>query len=774
MKTRIGRLLLALAIGGLAACGSGEDLETIECGEGTELDEQTDQCVAVQPQCADSEVMDLQLGRCVRAGEDYCAEGTELDPDVGQCVADASLECAPNTIEEDGHCVPELQVECGLGTVVHDERCVPAEEVCGPGSQATGDEQSCLPSSDVCGEGTAFDTADRVCIPASFIECGSGTVEQDGQCISKYEIYDELAEDPDIDLSAGDSGSFDLANTGEMVIFVGNIDPPQMDDGQPVQDKDVLSFDADAGQWLRITVFSLGLPEPGFFFASQNFDANADDFYRLSDRGAGIEVSREVVVPTSGTYELTISNLPQLLDMAPEAGGEDWGYVGYVETLETPEAQSIDVFEDEMSGDIRNLSNNFYAVDDLGGVENLLLIFNALPADADAELQLWTDSSSLADSIALDDISMTVEPPADSLYLLFDRVHAFGPSTGYSATAVQGQPLDDGDIYTEEIELEAGDYVGLFQFNQALVPVAASLSDGNTTLVDTASLEVSTAQEGRNSLYWYAASDTTVTVEVENTSGQDLASFSATLHTGSADPVDIEDTSVQEVGYDVAMSRGQRHYFDLDISTVEGLTFSIADTAGSGLLVLTDDGGNRVAEEVDHLNYAGGSGDFLLYMEARQGMGSGFTLVVQDLQIFEYNETSNPEIDIPHDTVGANDVINVDVCPSVSEISVDIDLSDQYPHELIISLTDPGGDTRVLLARDFNYLGTGGITGNFNETIDPVTGASAPVGVEAEPVDVFVGTAGSGGWTLNVLNDYFASFDPIGTLHSWGLNLVCE
>ena len=415
MNKTLQMLLVCFVAIALTACGGGEETEQIECGEGTEVDEAGESCVAVVPECEAGEVHDEELGRCVRAGDSYCAAGTEFDDTLGQCVAEADLGCAENTVEEDGLCVPELVVECGPGTVVHGEECVPSDEICAPGTEG----DPCRPSSASCGEGTIFDTNDRVCIPASNVSCGAGTVAQDGQCLSAYAFYDDLADDPDLDMTAdGADGAFDLADEGELFSFVGNIDAPEEVGDSSVQDTDVYSFDAEAGQWLRITIFSLGLPEPGFLFNHSDYDPEQEEgFYRLSDIGAGIEVTREVAIPADGTYELTVTNLPQLLGWATEAGGDDWGYVGYVETLATPEPEEVVIFEDNLSGDVRHLSDNFYAVDEMDGVDTLLLLFNTIPTDAYGELQIWTDDTTLEKTLALDDSSLSMTPPADDFYL---------------------------------------------------------------------------------------------------------------------------------------------------------------------------------------------------------------------------------------------------------------------------------------------------------------------------------------------------------------------
>lgn len=764
-------LLSALAVVLLAACGSDAALEAEDCGEGTEPSEDGNECVAVAPECGDNEVVDLELGRCVRAGDDYCADGTSLDETVGQCVADAIFECAQNTVEQQGECVVAVEKECGPGTVVYDEQCVPGQDLCGTGTEEDLQTGRCQPSGDVCGEGTVFDVNTRLCVPESVVECGKGTVEEDDVCVANYTFFDELAEDPDLDMTQeGASGDIEIGDQGERFSFVGNIDPPQTEDETLIQDEDVYTFEADAGQWLQITVFSLGIPEPGFMVA----DTGAThDYYRLSDVGQGIEASRSVVIPEDGTYEMTVSNLPQLRDQVAPAGGDDWDYVGYVEHLESAQAEDTQLLDDAFDGDITVLEDNFYAVDAPSDVDEALLVFDALPRHADTELQIWSDPTSLDAVHRVDGSAVSIEAPGESFYLLFDRVHAFGTSTHYAASAHRGAPLDTGDSVTEEIELDAGNYIGLFQFNESESLLEASITDGGDVLAETDALAMPISDEGDQNLYWYARESTTVTATLENTTGDDIATFVYDIHTGSGDVLDLGDGSPQEATHAGSLTRSQRHYAEIELAEEEFSTLSIEGATGDASVVLQDDTGQVVAEGTNQAEFLTPPGSYLAYLEARESMDADFDLVLEEVPIGDQSVTSNPEATIPLSVSGVDDEIEIGHCPTVTDINMDIDLTEDWPDELVIYLTDPGGDRRTLLARDFMQFGDG-ITGNFNETIEANT-ATAPLGFDVEPISVFEGTTGTGEWTLNVTNDeYFPEIDEPGTLHSWTLNLSCD
>ena len=757
------KFFYVVLICGLIACGGGDDPSSVDCAEGTMVDEDAGECVPEPVDCKEGETYSEEHGVCVPSGEELCAEGTQFDGE--KCVADAMLECGENTAEEDGGCVVDVHRECGEGTVVSDGQCVP-DDICDDGTADVSDDEDptfCLPIDDGCGEGTDFDVASRKCIPASDITCGVGTTNDGGFCVPTFGFYTDLADDPDLDMTADDaSGEITLADTGDLFSFIGNIDAPQEVDGEWVQDEDVFTLDADAGQWLRISIFSLGLPEPGFSLSGDN------DFYRLSDVGAGIEVTREVIIPDTGSFELKVSNLPQMLGDLSPAGADDWNYVGYVETMDTPDADSVDIFDETISGDIRDLTSNYYAVDDMEDVDDVQMLFGSIPHDADGEVQVWSDATTLEQTLDLDELSLSIVPPADSFYLVFDRAHAYGPSTSYSFAAVEAAPLDDGDSLSEDITLDAGDYVGVLQYNTDGHPLSASITDDNSTiLASTSDLAVSIADEGQTSLYYYAKDATSVTVEIENSTGQDLDSVSYDIDTGTADAVDVDDGDLQEHDFDSPLSRGQRHYYELAISFDDLMSIYIEDTSTDALLSLSDDSDETVIEELNSIVFDADPQDYLLYVEAQGGMGSGFTLAIEESQIFDLSETSSPGTSIPDNVAaGIDDTITMATCPSVSEIDMDVDIPHTYRGDLTVRLTDPEGTEHVLKSR---YGGTTeDIIGNFNDTL----GANnSTFGSTAVPIDEFEDTTGTGDWTLNVSDN---AGGDLGTLESWTLNLTCE
>lgn len=784
MNISLKALLIGLSAATLLACGSngGEDTQTIECGDDTVANEETQECEPIAFECGDDEVHDAVLGRCVRDGQSYCGEGTELDEQRGTCVAEASLVCGEDTVEDEGECVMGPEKSCGAGTVVHDHECVPSDEVCGEGTEHVAGDDACRPVDGVCGEGTAFDVADRICVPTSTLSCGVGTIADDDHfCIPTRKFYEDLAADPDLDMTGDDStAQIPLGAPGESFVFTGNIGAPQLVDDEYIQDEDIYHLDAEAGQWLRITIYSLGLPEPFFLFNEQVDD---DPFYRLSDLGAGIETTREIVIQDDSSFELVVANLPQFMETSPPAGGDDWIYVGVVETMVAPDPSPIDLSE-EMSGDIRHLSHNFYGFQGADAIESMALITHLVPNHAESQLQIWSEEMTLHQSFDLDDGVYSFDAPGDTFYLLFDHVQAVGDSLTYSMSLQEGTSLGAGEQYTTDVDLAAGEYVRLFQDNLDNAPLSAIISDDSGVLVEAQELAVSNASADPVALFWYAheswaADFDTVTIEVENTSAQDLAFVSIDHDVHSASDVPSFTGDDIDFSYDEALPRGQRHYLNLEIDAPEDLVrIALSGTSREGRLTLWSKQSGELEEVADGRNAIvfddePGPTRYLLTVDALETMSSGFALDFEQTNILEFSETSSPQADIPDNSPsGVNDIIQIGGCISISEIDMDIEVSHAWRGDLIVRLTNPGGDTRTLKARPGSGVfgdSAPDIIGNFNATLDPVAGE--PATSEAEPISNFVGADGNGEWTLNVSDNAGGS---VGTLNSWTLNLTCD
>ncbi len=750
MKKTLKTLLLALLAVSFTACGGSEppqeeEEDIIECGEDTRLEGST--CVP-DVECAEGEVA-LSDGRCVRA--DYCGEGTQFNPDTGRCVSNINLVCGPNTEpNEDGECLPEFVTTCGEGTVVADGECRLHDDVCGDGTTVGGPQQ-CRPSPDVCGEGTAFDTTNQVCVPLSNLTCGSGTLNVEGVCQPARAFFEALADDPDLDLTATGAGEATLQDVGERYVFTGNIAAPEFVDGEPVQDEDVLTFSAAAGQWVRLGVYSLGLPEPGFLLESEG------DYFRLSDLGAGLEVFREVAIPSTGTYTMTISNMPQILGNLGPAGGEDWDYVGYLEVVDPPEAEEVELPNASMSGNVRNLMDNLYHVTGTEEGAGLAFVFTSLPHSADAEIQVWTDLETLVDVVPLQGSSVSLTAPADEFYLLVDREYGYGAQVSYGADILAGEQLADGASMTMDVELDANQYVGVSQFNLSGAALSARILDGATELSTISELASWDQVLGQISLYAFSPTATTVTVELTNNTGSDLGFFTTDLRVETAE--DLGEFE-EELSFSTNVNIPERHaHFMTFESTVEDLVILSLSGTANALVTLFDGSGNTVGQGANQVIAELEEGLYLVRFDAQTNMTAGFqgSMEVTDVYEDDVEATTSysPSIDVS--TTYAS-TLDMGPCSSILDISVSVDLSASFASEIYIDLVGPSGTSVALRS---------GTSGTHQTTYPDQT---AP----AQSLDAFLGEVGQGEWQLEVANQPPGGFLPgSANLSSWTVHLFC-
>ncbi len=109
-----------------------------------------------------------------------------------------------------------------------------------------------------------------------------------------------------------------------------------------------------------------------------------------------------------------------------------------------------------------------------------------------------------------------------------------------------------------------------------------------------------------------------------------------------------------------------------------------------------------------------------------------------------------------YDTI--TDVVTVDTAGTVSEVSVDLDITHTFQGDLIVSLMSPAGTSVVLHNRTGS--GTDNIVGNYPETLAP-----------AGDLGAFVGEEMVGDWTLTVSDN--AGGDQ-GALNSWCVTIIFD
>lgn len=760
-------VLVVLLAAGLIACGSGEP--EISCGEGAQYDPEADECRLAEPDCEEGEEYVEAFNECARLEQEYCGDETEYDPDQGVCVATRDLECGSETVDEDGECIPAVDRSCGEGTVLYDGVCRPDEQVCGTGTEVDPDVEvvECVPTDEICGEGTEFDQLTRQCTSVSQLECGPGTVLVGDECTPAQSYYEELADDPDLDTTGTDeAGQIEVPGVGEQFVFVGNIDAPDQVDGEPVQDEDHYELDAEGGDWLELTVYSLGLPQPGFQFDLVDPDEGQPDFHRRSDLGAGLETVRQIAVPADGDYELTVGNLPQMRDVSPPAGGQDWNYVGVLEVMEAPLAHPVDIFDQTIFGDVRRLTTNYYEFDGMADVDSVQMLFDEVPEDAEAELQVWVDDQTLAETIAIDDDEIPFQPPSDTFRVLFDHVQATGLSTDYSVRGREATTIGAGEATELSHEFEAGEYIALSQYNTDGEAIEASILDEqNQPLAHTDELVMWNEQPRDRYLYAYSETDQTATIRLYNDTDADLESVAVAVDEYEADSMVVEDGGLQQLEFDDNLETGQRHYVEIALEYDDLLGLSLDDAViGANAMTLLDENGQQVVRGDDELSILAEPGDYLLVVEAREAMPTGFTLTIEETDIFTVRETSEPEEPIPTHEEPVIDTIDIESCPTIEDIQVEVEIVHSYRGDLIVDVTAPNDETARI------HEESGGLA---DDIIGAYPHPDDPDLEDGEALLDFVGTDGTGTWQIAIV-DTWADTVSNGDLVSWTVQLTCE
>ena len=431
------------------------------------------------PECSDGTVE--QDGECVLDGDpEQCPDG--MVEQGGECVAEYDL-CADDDIFKDGECVPEVEcgqnatldgdhcvidevVECGDGTEELDpneNECVASAEACGVHT-AFSDGQ-CVPTDKVCNEGTTFDHDTGLCLPD--LECRPGDILDDGTCIAPGEL---LAEDVDVTAEGitnpdydGEPAQLDVPEHGE-IVFEGTIGVPEPevdDEDEEIGPGDlestfvVFEFDADAGDWFEVAVYSLGLPDPMFRIVDTDEEQS---FERLSARGVGDDKSRQFIAPEDGTYQLWVK--PGAAAQLMWTEDEDWDFVGSLEHLETPEAEEASFQGSIIDGTLGDLEDNFYVVDGFEDVDEIYLRWLQEPGSAEQIAGLW---ASPTEFVAENDQEGVVDvSEIDELYLVVDWMTHFGTAEmDYEISASEILELGSGETHEVEFSADAGDAVRL-------------------------------------------------------------------------------------------------------------------------------------------------------------------------------------------------------------------------------------------------------------------------------------------------------------------------
>ena len=386
-----------------------------------------------------------------------CAPGTQLGAD-DQCVADYSV------------------IGCPEGTQPSPQgmRCVP---VCDVGTVLNADETACVPD---CGAGTSLDPETNQCVINAEAVCEEGTyVSQRDTCVdleglladgaeARYESTDspDAQDDPFLftfvldacdgcptegailsadRVSAYAPTAITLPTLGNTALLTGVISllGDVSGDDLPDQDWDVFAFESEAGQRLRLTANSAGLPAPhvelfrveavgpgddlsaSTFLPDQSAFTQRQRFVRVTPERQFIDPTREYFLGEAGLYFIRItdgfslpptidasSGTPTYLDAGLQTGGDLFNYFIAIENLGRVDAAEL-LEENLIELDAINVSEFLLSgdADEYGRVsqEVFLLRFASMTAGAmTVEAQAYDDDAfSGSGLISIYDVALT-------------------------------------------------------------------------------------------------------------------------------------------------------------------------------------------------------------------------------------------------------------------------------------------------------------------------------------------------------------------------------
>ena len=437
---------LALIGGGLIGCGGPS------CPPGEA--ERAGECEAIDSDgCFPDEHYDSDAGDCVPVWD--CPDGQTYDADAEECVE--GLDCGENTEQQGDQCVAEDPVDCGDNTQLgpNENECIVTDEVCDAGTAFSEDDGTCVPTDEVCDEGTEFDEDSGLCYPE--VDCQPGDVVYDGECISEaQQMYEEadVVADGDTDPSSGSPEYLDVDAVGDEVTFAGVIDGA---DGGPV---DYFEFSAEEGDWIEVSVYSAGLPDPMLKIEEDG----GSEMVRYTAAGTGNEKSRKFIAPSDGDYHLSV-HPGATVNM--QIGGDDWNYAGSIEVVDPEEAVEHDFDDEHFSGEFGPVADSFVTTDEFDADEPIQITWEvpedeAPPEDVKPVVQLWSSPTDFEEEFVPETgpaPAVTV-PETGEVYLVFDWEWKLGDEgPDYEFSVGPGTDLEPYETYELDFSADDGDAV---------------------------------------------------------------------------------------------------------------------------------------------------------------------------------------------------------------------------------------------------------------------------------------------------------------------------
>lgn len=568
-------LVLFLVVFVFHGCSPTEEESTepdqeLRCGTGTVLQEGF--CVLSPVSCPDGQVA-LPTGQC-RSPDIFCGSDTVYDVTVDGCLPASTVRCGAGTVESNGRCVVEDQKSCGQGTVLASGQCVLHSSVCGSGTIL--DEARCVPGAGACGSNTQFDVVTGECVDLFSVSCGEDTILDANQCRPLVSFLDELAANADLDFADTNKTITPGAAIGDQVVFTGTMNTQNLFHVFPVV--------GNEGTWVQVTLYSRGLPSPGFR-VRQTFG----NWIKESLPGLASSPTRKIVFPQTGNYDLIIES-----SLSTAAGGPfqnaGFAYVGIVETIAAPSARYWDVFQEPLGGQLDQIQENLIEIHLAEGQQAIITPTNLGVDHFEAHVEVWKSPTEYSHRTPLrEGEALTIErvSSSPSVFLLIDARRILGPRTTFEATARASLTLLPGALVTDQIFAEAGQVLRISHFNEQARALSAQIVFDNQTVW----IKENLLAQNKTSFVWpekrrdffYAPHTGVYEIEVRNQGTSSVTGFYTTHSVQTPEVISYSGPDSLEIATTLAMQnarQGDWRYLILDVADTTFVEASISGTPG--------------------------------------------------------------------------------------------------------------------------------------------------------------------------------------------------
>jgi subtilisin-like proprotein convertase family protein len=692
------------------------DDQAVGCGPSARVTD-NGTCVPDKNGCGPGTAFSADQGQCVPAN-DTCAEGATFNPDSQTCVA--ATDCGTNTVNEDGTCVVDTDALCSSqpGVTFNSDtgRCEIASDSCGPGTTRSAESGNCVIADDSCADGLAINDQGRcvatgdicnedstfkriggepACVPD--ITCNEGDVvlntdsdpSTPGLCVSPAEKLAANADAEDSEISNPmanndpESGTPDTLSTkpvGQTAAYNGVIQPGD------TQDVDAFSFMGTEGQWFNLSVQSTGLPQPWFRITGP------DGYERQATYGLESDPARTIAIPRDGEYTVSIQpTMAKNERFDTVYGDSDWSYVAGLEQIDPPAVNnSVDVSQNNVTGNLANLTDNLTTLQGLSGAELATIEANAAGADAQAALQFWSSTTDFTTGdilISSDSDPRTVKLPSNSSPIAIpDWISADGPGLEYdisitpitnsenlgSVAADSSEMSSTQTVMAENsfyfiFEAQAGQVIEMTQTNNENAAADVTISDsvGNIE-AQFDELDVPaqrTDDEDYGDGYFYVQQNDTFVAEVTAPSNSGLTNLQATFNSKTPNDfgqVGRDDAASGTITEAIASGRSAFHTITFDVNVLANLTINaVAPTGDETLNIKLRPAGERtVAAEIEDDGEVSArelpidSGEYVVQVGAPQQIGE-YDVELDTVDTFVEDEPNDAQVNASSPPIGS-------------------------------------------------------------------------------------------------------------------------